>query len=102
MVKKYMNKKGIILIINLILSVIAFSFLVGSLSESVNAEASPWPAYNVCCEKLKDKDTWCINTLEKNCDTSFRQTPTSCEATSFCSPGCCYDSQEGLCMENTP
>ena len=28
--------------------------------------------------------------------------PTSCDSTSYCKPGCCFDSQEGLCMENTP
>jgi len=65
-----------------------------------NAE-SLWPAYNACCEKT-ESGAWCQNTLEENCDLGFRKTPTSCEATSFCKPGCCYDSQEGLCMENTP
>ncbi|MDD5192878.1 MAG: hypothetical protein PHH54_02920 [Candidatus Nanoarchaeia archaeon] len=96
------NKKfGIIILVLavLVLSIIPFA----------SAEASPWPAYNVCCEKTKN-GAWCQNTLEENCDTSFdvlsnrtlRVTTTSCEATSFCKPGCCYDSQEGLCMENTP
>jgi hypothetical protein len=72
----------------------------------VNAEEI---SFNVCCEKTKN-GAWCLNTLEKNCDSSidsltkapYRKTPTSCEATSFCKPGCCIDSQEGLCMENTP
>jgi len=63
--------------------------------------AQTFPSYNVCCEKTK-AGAWCQNTLEDNCASGFRKTPTSCEATSFCSPGCCYDSQEGLCMENTP
>lgn len=67
----------------------------------LNAEASPWPAFNVCCEKTNN-GAWCQNTLEKNCAAGFRQTPTSCDATSFCKSGVCYDSQEGLCMENTP
>jgi len=60
-----------------------------------------WPAYNFCCEKTKT-GAWCQNTEEKNCDVNFQKTPTSCEATSFCKPGCCIDTQEGLCMENTP
>ena len=67
----------------------------------LNAEASPWPAFNVCCEKTTS-GAWCQNTLEENCAAGFRQTPTSCDATSFCKSGVCYDSQEGLCMENTP
>jgi len=86
-------------ILTLLISAIAFSFLVSI--PIITAEASPWPAFNVCCEKTNN-NAWCINTLEENCDASFRMTPTSCEATSFCKPGCCYDSQEGLCMENTP
>src|SRR3990167_7856396 len=56
---------------------------------------------NVCCEKTMS-GAWCQNTQEGQCDPAFRKTPTSCEATSFCKPGCCIDSQEGLCMENTP
>ncbi|MEK6935164.1 MAG: hypothetical protein AABW67_00080, partial [Nanoarchaeota archaeon] len=67
----------------------------------INAEASPWPAFNVCCEKTT-AGAWCQNTLSENCNTNFRVTPTSCSATSFCKPGVCYDSSEGLCMENTP
>ena len=56
---------------------------------------------NVCCEKTTS-NAWCQNTQQDNCDRDFRVTPTSCESTSFCKPGCCFDSQEGLCMENTP
>lgn len=64
---------------------------------------------NFCCEKT-NSGAWCQNTLEENCDTTinpttnqpFRKTSTSCQTTSFCKPGCCIDSDEGLCMENTP
>jgi len=56
---------------------------------------------NVCCEKT-NAGAWCQNSLEENCDDSFRKTPTSCESTSFCKLGCCLDADEGLCMENTP
>jgi len=57
----------------------------------------------VCCEKTIS-DAWCQNTQQENCDQTggLRVTPTSCEGTSFCKPGCCFDSQEGLCMERTP
>jgi len=54
-----------------------------------------------CCEKTT-YGAWCQNTKQENCEASFRKAPTSCDATSFCREGCCYDSQEGLCMENTP
>ena len=54
-----------------------------------------------CCEK-EITGAWCQNSPLSHCDTSFRNTPTSCDATSFCKMGCCVDTQEGLCMENTP
>ena len=57
--------------------------------------------FNVCCEKTQ-AGAWCQNSLEENCDADFRKTPTSCESTSFCKLGCCLDTDEGLCMENTP
>ncbi len=54
-----------------------------------------------CCERT-DYGAWCQDALEQECDESYRSTPTSCEATSYCKLGTCYDSSEGLCMENTP
>lgn len=54
-----------------------------------------------CCEKTTD-GAWCQNAPEKECNSGFRKAPTSCEATSYCKLGCCYDSQEGTCDENTP
>ncbi len=54
-----------------------------------------------CCEKTKD-GAWCQNSVQNDCNSAFKKAPTSCEATSYCKLGCCYDSQEGTCMENTP
>src|SRR3989338_3653485 len=65
------------------------------LSQEIN------PSFNVCCERTKS-GAWCQNTLENNCNTNYRMTPTSCDATSFCKLGVCVDTFEGLCMENTP
>ena len=58
-------------------------------------------ASNFCCEKTIS-GAWCQNSQEDQCDTGFRSTPTSCDATSYCKLGVCVDSGEGLCMENTP
>jgi len=55
---------------------------------------------NVCCEKTTS-GAWCQPDLQSNCDSEFLSAPTSCESTSFCKKGCCYDSREGLCMEST-
>ncbi len=54
-----------------------------------------------CCEKTLT-GAYCQNEPEENCDANFKVSPTSCEATSYCKKGCCYDSDEGICMENTP
>lgn len=89
--------------------IILMILLIISMNLIIAAESQSWPSYNVCCEKTKN-GAWCQNTLETNCDTSldpetksnYRKTPTSCDATSFCKLGCCVDTSEGLCMENTP
>lgn len=54
-----------------------------------------------CCEKT-NYGAWCQNAPVEKCDNKYRKAPTSCDATSYCKQGCCYDSSEGLCMENTP
>lgn len=54
-----------------------------------------------CCEKTVD-GVWCINDKESACDSSYKSAPTSCETTSYCRLGTCYESEEGICMENTP
>ncbi len=56
---------------------------------------------SVCCEKTT-QGAMCINTNEASCSSSGKIVPTSCESTSFCKLGTCYDSKEGMCMENTP
>lgn len=54
-----------------------------------------------CCEKTTS-GAWCQDAPEAKCDDNFRKVPTSCEATSYCKKSCCFNSQEGTCMENSP
>ena len=54
-----------------------------------------------CAEKTLD-DAWCQNVPIGEVDTAYRYVPTSCEATSYCRLGTCVNSQDGICMENTP
>jgi hypothetical protein len=84
-------KRILTLFIGMILLLSSLSFLI----------AQDAPEVNVCCEKTKN-GAWCQNTKEGQCDSGFRKTPTSCDATSYCKLGVCVDSAEGLCMENTP
>ncbi|MEM0465783.1 MAG: hypothetical protein QXW97_03750 [Candidatus Pacearchaeota archaeon] len=98
---KIINKKNKIFLFSMIFVIFLIGFVI--------PQEQTWPAYNVCCEKTKN-GAWCQNTLLENCDLSndprtrspFRYTPTSCDSTSFCKPGCCIDTDEGLCMEKTP
>ncbi len=63
----------------------------------VGAEAS------YCCEKTTD-GKWCVNAPRSMCATGGElNTPaqTHCESTSYCKPGCCFNSQQGTCWENT-
>jgi hypothetical protein len=87
--------EAVSMILILIISTFAFSFLIADLKPARAQE------YSVCCEKNKN-GAYCVNDLPENCDPSYSTTPTSCDATSFCKLGCCYDSQEGTCAENTP
>ena len=77
-----------------------FLFLIGMFNITAQ-ESDDWPSFNVCCEKTKT-GACCQNTNEANCDEGFRKTPTSCDATSYCKLGTCIDSEEGLCIENSP
>lgn len=55
----------------------------------------------VCCEQTKS-GLYCQDVPASECKDGAKQTPTSCESTSYCKPGVCYDSNEGTCTENTP
>ncbi len=56
---------------------------------------------NVCCEKTVT-GAFCQNVPSTECATDARQVPTSCDSTSYCKLGTCYDSSEGTCLDNTP
>ncbi len=55
----------------------------------------------VCCEKTKS-NLFCQNVPAEECAIGAQQAPTSCESTSFCKAGYCYDSGEGTCAAKTP
>lgn len=99
------NKKIRGIIIGLVSSIILLILLS---SISVLALGSENVTRNVCCEKTI-YNAYCQNAPADQCLTGlktnnsyYQNAPTSCESTSYCKLGCCYDSDEGLCMENTP
>ncbi len=83
-----------ILLIFAILIVLSFSFIFVS---SASTLSSP----SLCCERTTN-GAFCINADASMCDPDYQSSPTSCETTSYCRLGTCYDSSEGICSENTP
>ncbi len=55
----------------------------------------------VCCEQTTS-GALCQNVPASECAPGAQQVPTACSSTSFCQPGVCFDSTEGICMSNTP
>lgn len=86
-----MIKKGVIILA--LFALILFSFNV----LAVSTMSTP----SVCCEKTTE-GAYCINTDQDKCDSTGQIVSTSCESTSFCKLGTCYDSKEGMCLENVP
>jgi len=81
-------------LIRKILFIFALVLLVG-VAGVVSAET------NVCCEKTTS-GLFCQNVLESSCASNSRAVPTSCESTSYCKQGYCFDSIEGTCSDNVP
>jgi len=70
---------------------------------SLNLISSATNATSYCCEKTTS-GAWCQNAPLEECvqTEGYGKTPTSCEATSYCKMGCCYNTKEGTCTENSP
>lgn len=75
---------------------LVFILLIFS-SVFVPAQTEP----TVCCEQTKS-GLFCQDVPQSECKQNVRQLPTSCESTSYCKLGTCYDSNEGTCVDNTP
>lgn len=77
------------------LLIVITSFFVGAIEVvSVNAPT-------VCCEKT-NSGLYCQDVPSEECSDSGREAPTSCESTSYCKTGYCFDSSQGTCLDNTP
>ncbi|MCH7568182.1 MAG: hypothetical protein IIA87_02060 [Nanoarchaeota archaeon] len=86
-----------------IISVVGFLIVVSFVFIYINLGAGLISAQSntVCCEQTK-KGAFCQDVPAEACAEDSRQIPTSCESTSFCKAGTCYDSNEGVCLDNTP
>ncbi len=89
------------------IAIIIFSVIVVSLfgifvyAEGVSSgEIVNTLEKTVCCEKTNG-GLFCQDVPDNEC-ASDRKIPTSCESTSFCKGGFCFDSVEGTCLDNVP
>jgi len=89
-----MKQKKLAIVCELIIILLAMNFI---FAETTTGSTSA----NYCCEKTL-AGAFCQNAPQEQCDLNFKTAPTSCESTSYCKPGCCFDTKEGLCMESTP
>ncbi len=76
-------------------------FIVLLILPTVYAQTTNLSAPTVCCEKTTS-NLYCQQVPSSACASGSKQAPTACESTSFCKPGVCYGSTEGICMSNTP
>ncbi len=89
------NKKYLVFIVLLIAGAIILY-----QDSSVSAQQNQANA-TLCCERTTT-GAFCQNVPSGQCAAGARGVPTSCDATSYCRPGTCYDSTEGTCLDNTP
>ena len=80
---------------------IALAMLVVALAIVIFSTFTSAAEASYCCEKTTD-GKFCQNAPESQCDSSFKKSPTACESTSYCKPGCCFNEVDGICMEGTP
>jgi hypothetical protein len=100
--KEKMNKDEkiiLVLLIFIILAVFTSAFVIADNGVSYCCEKTVQGAYcqNVPNEEMCDSGVKNPETGEK-----YGVTPSACGSTSYCQVGCCYDSDEGVCFENTP
>jgi len=90
------NKNNQFILKNLVLVSLVLVTLI-ALSNFVSADVNA----TVCCEKTTS-GLFCQDVPSSQCASNARQVPTSCDSTSYCKTGTCYDSKEGTCTDNTP
>jgi hypothetical protein len=91
-------RKDILLLVGMFF--VVFSMGIVNAAENPNSLVGGLDA-TVCCEKT-NTGLFCQDVPSSECGAGARQVPTSCESTSFCKGGYCYDSTEGTCADNTP
>ena len=96
-----MMQKNSFLVWGIVLLISFMGFVLAQQPGGPNNPNVGTQSATVCCEETNN-GAFCQNVPTSECKPSSRQVPTSCESTSYCRAGTCYDSTEGTCLDNTP
>ncbi|MCG2718779.1 MAG: hypothetical protein L6408_08105, partial [Nanoarchaeota archaeon] len=88
MKRGFLREKAIFQISILIIAMVYFAYAI-----------KPVSAEEVCCEKTISGD-YCVYADDSNCDPTQQYAAVTCEQTSFCQLGCCFDLDEGQCYKS--
>src|SRR3989344_2886587 len=95
------KRMTLIILIVFALSILIFNINYANAQGLSNTEKVGTSDATICCEKTKS-GLYCQDVREEQCDSTSRMPKTSCDSTSFCKGGFCYDSIEGTCLDNVP
>ncbi len=100
-IKKGCPKKKFYAIFEILILLFTPFLTIDLFSSPVSAQTVISGDQKSCCQKTKTGSS-CVFTNASECDSSFLSAPTSCDQTSFCKTGCCFNENSGNCFKNTP
>jgi len=80
--------------------ILLFSFVLIGVMFLISAES--YSDITVCCEQNSEGAICSPEKTFDSCNSDFLSSYTSCDSTSYCKLGTCYDTEEGICMGRTP
>src|SRR3989338_6064109 len=88
---------------NKIIAIFEILVFIFSIFSIISFNTKDVEAAQACCEKIQGKEEYCQNVDDSLCDKTFKYGATSCDQTSFCKTGCCFNpGEDGLCYSNYP
>src|SRR3989344_2832540 len=104
----YENPQVVLMIKKKFYALFEMFVIVSAIFSIINLNSVPVSAQTVisgdqksCCQKTLSGSS-CVFTNNIECDPNFLSAPTSCDQTSFCKLGCCFNENSGNCFKNTP
>jgi hypothetical protein len=84
------------------ITILMLMIILGGIVLLATVSAQAQESFSTWCAERTTSGAYCQNVPFEQVDENYLSSPTSCDQTSFCARGCCYDSDEGLCSENVP